>query len=98
MLLPCTTAGANPGLRVVLMSATADADLFASYFSQRLGEPSGMVNIPGFTHPVKGEQRWAIGLQQGAADEHWAGTNNATWLREPAAVAGRERQQKKQQR
>ncbi|KAK9060030.1 hypothetical protein SSX86_020734 [Deinandra increscens subsp. villosa] len=37
----------RPDLRVVLMSATLDADLFSSYFG---GAPS--VKIPGFTHPV----------------------------------------------
>ncbi|KAF5777335.1 putative RNA helicase [Helianthus annuus] len=37
----------RPDLRVVLMSATLDADLFSSYFG---GSPS--VKIPGFTHPV----------------------------------------------
>ncbi|KAI3696242.1 hypothetical protein L1987_79253 [Smallanthus sonchifolius] len=37
----------RPDLRVVLMSATLDANLFSSYFG---GAPS--VKIPGFTHPV----------------------------------------------
>lgn len=36
------------------MSATADAGLFASYFETALGEPSGQLTIPGFTHPVTG--------------------------------------------
>jgi hypothetical protein len=47
-------AGRNPGLRVVLMSATADAGLFAAYFESALGQPSGQITIPGFTHPVTG--------------------------------------------
>lgn len=37
------------------MSATADAGLFAAYFEQALGTPSGQLTIPGFTHPVTGE-------------------------------------------
>ncbi|GJX48291.1 DExH-box ATP-dependent RNA helicase DExH5, mitochondrial isoform X1 [Tanacetum coccineum] len=38
----------RPDLRLVLMSATLDADLFSSYFG---GVP--LVQIPGFTHPVR---------------------------------------------
>ena len=58
-------AGRNPGLRVVLMSATADAGLFAGYFEAALGEPAGQLTIPGFTHPVTGGRcvsvRWVWG-------------------------------------
>ena len=39
---------ARPDLKVVLMSATLNADKFSRYFS---GCPS--INIPGFTHPVQ---------------------------------------------
>ncbi|KAL6957771.1 RNA helicase [Sarracenia purpurea var. burkii] len=42
-LLPC-----RPELRLILMSATLDAELFSSYFG---GAP--MVHIPGFTYPVQ---------------------------------------------
>jgi ATP-dependent RNA helicase DHX57 len=45
-------AGTNPSLRLVLMSATADAALFSDYFSKRLCEPAPVLTIPGFTHPV----------------------------------------------
>lgn len=38
----------RPELRLILMSATLDAELFSSYFG---GAP--MVHIPGFTHPVR---------------------------------------------
>lgn len=38
----------RPELRLILMSATLNADLFSSYFS---GAP--MIHIPGFTHPVR---------------------------------------------
>ncbi|KAJ9554205.1 hypothetical protein OSB04_018250 [Centaurea solstitialis] len=38
----------RPELRLVLMSATLDAELFSSYFG---GAP--LVQIPGFTHPVQ---------------------------------------------
>ncbi|KAH6771511.1 RNA helicase family protein [Perilla frutescens var. hirtella] len=38
----------RPELRVILMSATLDAELFSSYFG---GAP--MVQIPGFTYPVQ---------------------------------------------
>ena len=38
---------ARPDIRVVLMSATLNADLFSSYFG---GAPT--IHIPGFTHPV----------------------------------------------
>lgn len=48
----------NPRLRLVLMSATADADLFAGYFQKALpvadGQPTvSTVDIPGFTYPVR---------------------------------------------
>lgn len=45
----------GPKLKVVLMSATADAELFANYFSD-VSSNSQLVtklSIPGFTHPVK---------------------------------------------
>ena len=45
------------------MSATADAGLFASYFETALGQPSGQLTIPGFTHPVTG----AAGRRHGRA-------------------------------
>ena len=38
-----------PHLRVVLMSATMDADRFAAYW----GENTPRMHIPGYTHPVK---------------------------------------------
>ncbi|CAI9096105.1 OLC1v1032182C3 [Oldenlandia corymbosa var. corymbosa] len=38
----------RPELRLILMSATLDADFFSSYFS---GAP--LVHIPGFTYPVR---------------------------------------------
>jgi ATP-dependent RNA helicase DHX57 len=40
----------RPSLRLVLMSATLDADAFASYFSLPKG---AVVTVPGFTHPVR---------------------------------------------
>lgn len=46
----------SPSLKVVLMSATADADLFVNYFSSEVSRVSGPVtklSIPGFTYPVK---------------------------------------------
>lgn len=60
-------SGATP-LRLVLMSATADAELFASYMQRVAGTPKqvqaqekgsgqqltvGMLTIPGFTYPVR---------------------------------------------
>ncbi|GAV67332.1 dsrm domain-containing protein/DEAD domain-containing protein/Helicase_C domain-containing protein/HA2 domain-containing protein/OB_NTP_bind domain-containing protein [Cephalotus follicularis] len=42
-LLPC-----RPELRLILMSATLNAELFSSYFG---GAP--MIHIPGFTYPVR---------------------------------------------
>ena len=73
LTMPCfhAGAGANPGLRVILMSATADAELFASYFQQRLGQPCGMVSIPGFTHPVTGEQRSTAQHSTGQLGRAW---------------------------
>jgi HrpA-like RNA helicase len=38
----------KPSLKIVLMSATLNADAFSSYFG---GGP--VIKIPGFTHPVK---------------------------------------------
>lgn len=48
----------NINLRLVLMSATADADLFARYFDKTLSRENGkspvcVVDIPGFTYPVR---------------------------------------------
>jgi len=39
-------------LRVILMSATADAEMFARYFHEG-GVSAGTVSIPGFTFPVR---------------------------------------------
>lgn len=44
------------------MSATADAGLFAGYFEAALGEPSGQLTIPGFTHPVTGGRGGGAGI------------------------------------
>ncbi|CAL8471800.1 g11342 [Coccomyxa elongata] len=47
---------ANPKLRVVLMSATAEAGLFQTYFDAELAKgrsTCSLVTIPGFTHPVQ---------------------------------------------
>ena len=45
----------RPDLRVVLMSATMDAGVFADYF----GVPREReFHIPGFTHPVRGRRSW----------------------------------------
>ena len=67
MCLACpSAAGRNPGLRVVLMSATADADLFASYFEAALGQPSGQLTIPGYTHPVTGAGEGAVCREGGS--------------------------------
>ncbi|KAL4527192.1 hypothetical protein Ndes2526B_g09099 [Nannochloris sp. 'desiccata'] len=66
LLRDLLASGKNPDLKVVLMSATADADLFANYFNQLLCSNSNMkkskssggqqrsviLSIPGFTHPV----------------------------------------------
>jgi len=44
----------HPTLKVVLMSATIDADKFAAYFAP--ASPSGqcpVYNVPGFVHPVR---------------------------------------------
>ncbi|TXG57279.1 hypothetical protein EZV62_018592 [Acer yangbiense] len=38
----------RPELRLILMSATVDAELFSSYFGG-----ATIINIPGFTHPVR---------------------------------------------
>ena len=49
----------NPKMRIVLMSATADADLFDSYFKHPSpiaavsGVSTTQVHIAGFTHPVR---------------------------------------------
>jgi len=67
LLRDVLASGKNPELKVVLMSATADADLFANYFDQVLcrknskssksmssggQQRSVILSIPGFTHPV----------------------------------------------
>jgi ATP-dependent RNA helicase DHX57 len=47
----------NKQLKLVLMSATADSGLFATYFSGEKGCSSSvsvtLVDIPGFTYPVR---------------------------------------------
>ena len=48
------------------MSATADADLFASYFEAALGQPSGQLTIPGYTHPVTGAGEGAVCREGGS--------------------------------
>jgi ATP-dependent RNA helicase DHX57 len=47
--------GSNPNIKIVLMSATAEAELFASYFQNlpNKGKAPPVISIPGFTHPVK---------------------------------------------
>eukprot|EP00958_Prasinococcus_capsulatus_P003632 scaffold331_cov349-Prasinococcus_capsulatus_cf.AAC.6 len=42
----------NPGLRLILMSATIDSDLFSEYFADVEGYSAPVVSIPGFTYPV----------------------------------------------
>ena len=52
-LLAAHVAGGPPAPRVVLMSATADAALFARYFAEAAGPPGvATLAIPGYTHPV----------------------------------------------
>ena len=48
-LLKIFVLPSNPRLKVILMSATMDADRFATYF----GSATPRMHIPGFTHPVK---------------------------------------------
>ena len=49
-------SGKNRTIKVVLMSATAEAGLFAGYFSKLAGTKGALppvISIPGFTHPVQ---------------------------------------------
>ena len=41
----------RPDIKIVLMSATLNAELFSGYFTTPSG-PSPAIHIPGFTHPV----------------------------------------------
>eukprot|EP01043_Picozoa_sp_COSAG02_P022331 COSAG02_NODE_1158_length_14185_cov_21.954778_9_plen_489_part_00 len=41
----------RPDIKIVLMSATLNAELFSGYFTTPKG-PSPAIHIPGFTHPV----------------------------------------------
>ena len=43
----------RPDIKIVLMSATLNAELFSGYFTTPAGEPSPAIHIPGFTHPVQ---------------------------------------------
>jgi hypothetical protein len=65
------------------MSATADAGLFASYFETALGQPSGQLTIPGFTHPVTGKSmmRCVVRLCSLAA---WERRGEIDWAPETA--------------
>lgn len=42
----------RPAMRVILMSATMNADLFVTYFTSKKTSPCPVVTIPGFTYPV----------------------------------------------
>ena len=59
LLLLRRVVAKNPKLRIVLMSATADADLFDDYFKNPskiaavAGVSTTQVHIAGFTHPVR---------------------------------------------
>ena len=59
LLLLRKVLAVRPALKVVLMSATADADLFDAYFKSPgpdahvPGVSTTQVHIPGFTHPVR---------------------------------------------
>ena len=44
--------GMNKTIKIILMSATAEAQLFAGYFENAKVLPP-VISIPGFTHPVK---------------------------------------------
>lgn len=44
---------AQSNLRLILMSATVEAEFFACYFKQKLENKIAIVNIPGFTFPVQ---------------------------------------------
>lgn len=43
----------NPNLRIVLMSATAEAQLFEQYFKKACMANIPIISIPGFTYPVQ---------------------------------------------
>ena len=59
LLLLRRVVAKNPKLRIVLMSATADAELFDDYFKNPskiaavAGVSTTQVHIAGFTHPVR---------------------------------------------
>ncbi|KAI0655089.1 P-loop containing nucleoside triphosphate hydrolase protein [Cubamyces menziesii] len=40
-------------IKIVLMSATIDSTLFRNYFPDELGQPAGVVEIPGRAYPVQ---------------------------------------------
>ncbi|KAE9074349.1 DExH-box ATP-dependent RNA helicase [Phytophthora fragariae] len=43
----------RPDLRVILMSATMNSELFVNYFSSITRSPCPVLDIPGFTYPVE---------------------------------------------
>ncbi|KAF1792621.1 P-loop containing nucleoside triphosphate hydrolase [Phytophthora cactorum] len=43
----------RPDLRVILMSATMNSELFVKYFSSITSTPCPVLDIPGFTYPVE---------------------------------------------
>ncbi|KDD73122.1 hypothetical protein H632_c2511p0, partial [Helicosporidium sp. ATCC 50920] len=78
-------------LRVVLMSATADAQLFASYYERGLGERVGFVDIPGRTFPVRVEFLEEVLQRTGflvGKKSKWAKGGSAQPGRPPSAQAG----------
>ncbi len=71
----------RPDLKVIVTSATIDADRFAKHFADGRGQPAPVLTVSGRTYPV--EQRWRpfeenrdYGLNEAiadAVDEVWAG-------------------------
>jgi ATP-dependent RNA helicase DHX57 len=52
LLRELITTGKNKEIKIILMSATAEAQLFAGYFENNKTLPP-VISIPGFTHPVQ---------------------------------------------
>jgi HrpA-like RNA helicase len=55
----------NKNVRIILMSATASADLFVRYFRSDIGMEPTVIEIPGRSYPV--DIKWIMDCEQAAA-------------------------------
>lgn len=70
-------------LKVVLMSATLNAELFSTYFTDARGRPAPIVDIPGRLYPVHRQYLEEI---QDELHRNWLSDNIGGWVYQDKAV------------